>query len=301
MSVITSGNHPKGKWEGVKAHFGQQYEQHPQEWQGVYTTESSSKSREEKVELPGFGLAQVKPQGGGVSYDSHSEGWTKTFTHVVYGLGYIVTREELEDNLYDAVSKSRSTSLARSMATTKNIVAANKFNRAFNSSYTGGDGVEMIATNHPTLDGVQSNELSTAANFSQAAYEDMLIQISKATDTRGLKMALKARGLLYPVDIQFQVDRVLMSSHETESANNDINPVSNLNVSKHMNHYLTSTTAWFVLTDCPHGLTHFQRRALEFTKDNDFDTENAKAKATERYSFDHADWRGIYGTPGLGS
>ena len=298
MSAITSGQFPKGSWSGLNAYFGSMYNQHPQEWKDLFETYGSKKAREEDTELPGFGLASVKAEGTGVSYDTHAEGWTKTYMHVVYALGFIVTREEMDDNLYNQVGSSRAQSLARSMAITKNIIAANVFNNGFNSSYTGGDSKELFATDHPTLDGTQSNELTTAADFSQSALEDLLIQISKATDTRGLKMALQAKKLWYPVDLQFQVDRVLGSSQEPDSANNAINPMARQGLKRCMNHFLTDTDAWGVITDCPHGLKHFERRAIEFTRDNDHDTENKKFKSTERYDFSWTDWRSTYGTPG---
>ena len=298
MSAINTGNFPKGSWEGLNAYFGAQYKDHPQEWMDLFTTYQSNKSREEDTELPGFGLAPIKAQGANVSYDTHSEGWTASYEHVVYGLGFIVTREEIDDNLYNEVGSARTRALARSMAITKNIKGANVFNFANNSSYTGGDGKEMVATDHPTLDGTQSNELATAADFSQAAVEDLLVQISKATDTRGLKMALRAVKLIYPVDIQFEVDRVCLSSLEPDSANNAINPIYGKGMKKCMNHFFTDTDAWWIGTDCPEGLKHFNRRSLEFTQDNTFDSENRKFKATERYDFGWSDWRAVYGSAG---
>lgn len=299
--VITTGNHPKALWPGMHAFWGRQYNEHPQEWSKIFDTESSEKNYEEDTEVTGFGLATVKAQGTAISYDSETQGPTTRYTHVTYGLGYIVTREELEDNLYEAVSKRRIKALSFSVRSTEETVAANILNRAFNSSYVGGDGKEMCATDHPTLDGTQSNELSTAADLSEASIEDMCIQIMQAKNSRGLKFALMPRKLIVAPSEAFNAERILKSSLQSGTANNDVNALRSMGVLPEgvvVNHYLTDPDAWWIKTNAPNGLVRYNRRATEFKQDNDFDTENAKAKSTLRFSIGWTDWRAIYGTPG---
>jgi hypothetical protein len=301
MAVITSGNHPKALWPGINAWFGLSYNKHPLEWTDIFEEKSSDKSYEEQVEATGFGLAPVKPEGSAVSYDSHAQGPTTRYTNVTYALGFIVTEEEEDDNLYAELAKSRAESLAFSHRTTKEIVHANVLNRAFNSSYLGGDGLEMCSTAHVTLDGTQSNELATAADFSEASLEDLLIQISQAKNTRGLQIALVGQKLIVPPALMFEAQRVLKSELRVDTANNDVNAVKSMGLLPGgfaVNHYLTDSDAWFVLTNAPRGLQSFKRKALAFVKDSDFDTSNKKHKAAERYSVGWTDWRGIYGTPG---
>lgn len=302
MSVISRGNHPKALWPGIHAWFGLSYDKYPAQWKGVFDSENSTMAYEEDVESTGFGYAQLKAEGSAISYDSHNQGPTTRYTHVTYGLGYIVTREELEDNKYEKVSRARSRALAFSMKETKEVVMANIFNRAFTSSYTGGDGKEMIATDHPTVAGSQSNELSPAADLSEAALETMLIQIGDATNSRGLKIKLTGRKLIVPPALQFEAERILNSNLRPGTANNDVNAIRSMGMLPDgcmVWNYLTDTDAFFIKTNCPDGLNHFQRRALEFKQDNDFDTENAKAKSTERYSGGWSDWRAVYGSTGV--
>lgn len=299
--VITTGNHPKALWPGVAAWFGTSYREYPLECEMVFDRDSSSKNYEEDVEITGFGLAPVKTEGSSVSYDSHSQGYTKRYTHVAYALGYIVTREELDDNLYEKVSRSRSKSLAFSMRQTKETVGANIFNRAFNSSFTGGDGKELLATDHPSLAGDWSNELAVAADLSEASLEDLLIQIMNAENSRGLKIALTGRKLIVPPNLAFDATRIVKSQLQNDTANNAINAIRAMGLLPEgvmVYHYLTDTDAWFIKTDCPEGLKLYQRTPIEFTRDSDFDTENAKAKAYERYSFGWTDPRCLYGSSG---
>jgi hypothetical protein len=302
MAAITTGSHPKALWPGLHAWWGLSYNKHPLEWSQCFDVkDSSDKAYEEDVEGTGFGLAPVKSEGTSISYDAHTQGPTTRYTHVVYGLGFIVTEEEESDNLYDKLSRSRAESLAFSMRTTKEIVHANIFNRAFNSSYTGGDGLEMCSTAHVTVDGTQSNELATAADFSEASLEDMLINIAQAKNTRGLEVGLMGRSLVVPPALMFEAQRVLHSELRVGTANNDINAVKSMGLLPDgwmVNHYLTDSDAWFIKTNAPNGLTHFKRKALDFAQDSDFDTSNKKHKATERYSAGWTDWRGVYGTPG---
>lgn len=299
--VITTGNHPKALWPGIKAWYGRNYDEHDEEWSKCFTIEGSEKNYEEDVEATGFGLAPVKSQGSSVQYDSETQGDVSRYTHVAYALGYIVTREELDDNLYEMVSKRRAQALAFSMRQTKENVHANIFNRAFNSSYTGGDGKELLATDHPTKDGTQSNELSTAADLSEASLEDLIIQIMGAKNSRGLKISLMPKALLVPRQLWFEANRIMKSTLQNDTANNAVNVLKATNAipeGVYVNHYFTDADAWFVKTNAPRGLMHFDRVANEFSTDNDFDTLNAKAKAYERYSAGWTDFRGLYGSPG---
>ena len=299
--IITTGNHPKALWPGMRAFWGRQYDEHPQEWSNIFDSESSEKNYEEDTEVTGFGLATVKNQGAAVSYDSETQGPTKRYTHVTYGLGYIVTREELEDNLYEVVSKRRIKALSFSVRQTEETVAANIMNRAFNSSYTGADGKEMCATDHPTADGTQSNELATASDLSEAAIEDLCIQIMNAKNSRGLRIAIMPKKLIVPPNEAFNAERILKSTLQSGTANNDINAIRSMGVLPGgvvVNHYLSDTDAWWIKTNAPNGLMRFNRRATEFKQDNDFDTENAKAKSTLRFSVGWTDLRAIYGSPG---
>ncbi len=299
--VITTGNHPKALWPGMRAFWGRQYSEHPQEWSQIFDTESSEKAYEEDAEVTGFGLAPIKTQGGAVSYDTETQGQTKRYTHVTYALGYIVTRDEMDDNLYEVVSKRRIKALAFSIRQTEEIVGANVLNRAFNSSYTGGDSKELCATDHPTVDGTQSNELATAADLSEASLEDLIIQIMEAKNSRGLRISLMPKKLIVPPALAFDAERIINSSLQSGTANNDLNAVKSMGLIKGgavVNHYLTDSDAWFLQTNAPNGLTRFNRRATEFRQDNDFDTENAKAKSSVRFSVGWTDWRGMFGTPG---
>ena len=299
--VITTGNHPKALWPGMRKFWGREYNEHPQEWSEIFESLDSDKNYEEDTEVTGFGLAPVKAQAGAVSYDSESQGPTKRYTHVTYGLGYIVTREELEDNLYEVVSKRRIKALAFSVRQTEEIVAANILNRAFNTSYTGGDGKAMIVSDHPTVSGNQSNVLTTAADLSEASIEDLCIQIMNAKNSRGLNIKVMPRKLIVSPSEAFNAERILKSTLQSGTANNDVNAIKNMGILPDgtcVNHYLTNTDAWFIKTNAPNGLIRFNRRATEFKQDNDFDTENAKAKATLRFSVGWTDWRGVYGTPG---
>ena len=301
MGIITSGNHPKALWPGINKWWGRKYDEHATEYDKIFDIRDSNKSYEETVEVTGFGLAPVKTQGGSVSYDSESQGAISRFINVVYALGYIVTREEIEDNLYEEVSMTRAAALAFSMRQTKETVHANILNRAFNSSYTGGDGKELCATDHPTKSGTQSNELAVAADLSEASVEDLLIQIMGTTNSKGLKINLMGECLIIPRQLFYEATRILKSVLQNDTANNAVNALKSANALPKgivMNHYLTDPDAWFIKTNCPEGMTSFQRRETEFTQDNDFDTENAKAKCTERYVPGWSDFRGIAGSPG---
>lgn len=301
MAVITTGNHPKALWPGIHKFWGRQYNEHPMEWSQIFDGISSEKNYEEDVEVTGFGLASTKAQAAAVSFDSESQGPTTRYTHVTYALGYIVTREEQEDNLYEVVSKRRAKALAFSVRQTEEIVAANVLNRAFNTSYTGGDGKALIVSDHVTVNGSQSNVLAVAADLSEASIEDLIIQCMNATNSRGLKISLMPQKLIVAPANAFNAERILNSTLRSGSPNNDINALKSMGMLPGgvvVNHYLTDTDAFFIKTNAPAGLQRFNRRATEFKQDNDFDTENAKAKSTTRFSVGWTDWRGIFGTPG---
>lgn len=300
MALITTGNHPKALWPGVHAWFGAQYEEHPSEYTRLFDVKGSDQNYEEDVEHTSFGLAPIKPEGQATSYDQHQQGFTKRYIHVAYSLGYQVTREEIADNLYEKVSMSRAQSLAFSMAQTRENVGANVYNRATTAGYTGGDGSLLLASDHPTLAGNQSNILAVAAQLSEASLEDLCIQIMDAKNSRGLKISLRPTELLVSTSDVFEAQRILKSELQNDTANNAINALKSVQAipTHSVNHYFTSTTAWFVRTNAPNGMCWFDREGVEFTKDNDFDTDNAKAKSYMRFSAGWTDWRGLYGTPG---
>ena len=300
--AITTGNHPKSLWPGVKAFFGKTYREKPMVCTMVFDSMTSDKAYEEVVEETGFGLAPQKAEGASVSYDTDSQGYTTRFTNVTYGLGAIVTREAIEDNQYENVASRKASKLARSMRQTKENVHANILNRAFTAAYAGGDGKELLATDHPSLVGNQQNELTVSADLSEASLEDLLTMIRLATDSRGLRIQLEGQKLVVPPQLAFEATRILSSTNQSGTANNDINAMKALGLLPGgvvVWDYLSDTDAFFVKTDAPEGLMTFQRRALALTQDNDFDTENARMKATERFVAGWGDWRGLYGSPGI--
>lgn len=301
MSVVNTGNHPKALWPGVFSMFGMSYNNRDQ-WRDLVTVQTSDKHREEMVQNNGFGLAAVKEQGASIGYDTTSQGGTATALHVVYGLGYIVTREAIEDNLYEKLAMGRAKALKRSMVETKNTVVANWFNRGFDTNYpVGPDAVAMFSASHPSSSGNQSNLLSTAADLSEASLEDLVIQANGATDDRGNKIALQVMSLHIPRQLEFEAARILKSINQNDTANNAINALRATGTfpdGVKVNNFFTDPDAFFIKTDVSDGLTLFQRRELEFTKDNDWGTENALAKATERYSLQIGDFREYYASQG---
>jgi len=300
--VINTSSHPKALWPGVKAWWGKAYNDHNTEYTDLFETVSSDKAYEEDVQLVGFGLAPQKAQGASVTYDSEVQGYTTRYTHVAYSLGYIVTHEELKDNLYSEVSASRAASLARGFRQTKENVAANVYNRAFDANYTGGDGVSLINSAHPqTTGGTWSNQLTVAADLSETSLEDAIIQLMGFTDDRGLLINTMPKSLHIARQNWANANRILSSVYQTGTNNNDINVIkatNSLPMGVKLNHYFTDADAWFIRTDCANGLKHYQREAISFDQDNDFDTMNAKAKGYERYSFGWTDPRALFGSAG---
>lgn len=301
---ITRSAHPSALWPGIYKWFGNAYKEMPKAYESYFQMETSDKAYEEIAEATGFGLAAIKAEGASIQYDTDGEGFKTRFTNVTYGLGYIVTREAIEDNQYRQLSERRSSELARSMNATKCIVHANVLNRGFSGSYLGGDGVALFSNAHPTLDGNQSN-LLTAADLSETGLESAATEIMLMENARGIKIGARPKTLVIHPSEWANATRILESDLQS-GAKTDTTNTNNLNALKVkgivdqvvMDPYLTDADAWFLTTDIPYGLLSFSRRAMEFKQDNDFDTENAKAKATERYAVGHADWRGIFGSSG---
>jgi hypothetical protein len=300
--IITTASHPKALWPGVKAWWGQVYNEHAEEYSKLFDSDTSSQNYEEDVQLTGFGLAPTKSEGSGVAYDSEIQGFTTRYTHIAYALGYIVTKEELDDNLYEQVSRRRAAALAMSFRQTKENVGANIYNRAFNGTYVGGDGVALASTAHPnTSGGTFANRPTVDADLSEAALEDALIAIMGFQNDRGLLINVMPRSLIVARQNWYNANRILKSVYTPSSANNAINAIVATNALPegiHMNHYLTSPNAWFLRTNIQNGLKYYSRVGIQFDQDNDFDTMNAKAKGYERYSFGWTDPRAIYGVNG---
>ena|SRR3990167_5239721 len=303
MANITTGNYAKAMYPGVNAWFGKSYNEFSVEWTALYDSFKSNRNYEEDVFQTSLGLASVKTEGSPVTYDSMRQGWTVRYTHVVYANGFIVTKEAFKDDLYDVVGSRGAQELAFSMRQTKETVASNPYNRAFNSSYTGGDGLELCSTAHVNISGgTWQNELTNAADLSETALEQACIDMSKWQNDRGLKVNITPKSLHIPYDLVFEAERILKTPHRVGTADNDINALYSMGKFPGgivPNHYFTDTDAWFLRTNAAHGMKHFQREALTFAVDNDFDTNNAKFKAEERYVFGWSDPRGLYGSPGV--
>jgi len=303
MSVINTGSIAKLLWPGLNARWGLNYTEHPKEYTDLFDVFSSDKAYEEDQELTGFGLAPAKPQGEATSYDTMTQGYTTRYTHIAYSLGFIITREAIKDNQYEKIGMQRTGSLAFSARQTKENVAANVYNRAQTSGYTGGDGVVLSSTAHTSSAGNWSNRLTTAADLSEASLEDLVIQIGQAENDRGLKISIRPKKLIIPVDLQFEAARILKSTLQSGTANNDINALRSMGAFPDgvaVNHYLTDADAFFIRTDALDGMKLFQREEAEFGQDGDFDTDNLKYKFYERYSFGWTDPRAVY-TNGMGA
>lgn len=301
MGVITSGSFAKALWPGVNAWYGKSYNDYATEWDKLFEKNTSKKAYEEDVGLSSLGLAAIKAEGAPVTYDSERQGFTTRYQHVVYALGFIVTREAFEDDLYDVVGKKKANALARSMRQSKEIVAANVYNRAVTSGYTGGDGVVLLSASHVNVSGgTYSNIIGTTADLSEAALEQACIDIEGFTDDRGLIIAAKPKQLIVPRQLRFEAYRILKADGRVGTDLNDPNALKSMGTfgEPTVNHFLTDTDAWFIRTDVQDGMKYFERRGDQFEMDNDFDTENAKFKASARYSFGWSDPRGIYGSMG---
>lgn len=299
--VITSGSFAKLLWPGLNAIYGKSYNDYAVEWDKLFEKNTSDRAYEEDLGLSSFGLASVKNEGAPITYDTERQGFTSRYNHVVYALGFIVTREMFEDDQYGKVGAQKAKALARSMRQTKEIVGANIYNRAFTAGYTGGDGVTLCSASHPNIaGGTFSNQIGTAADLSEAALEQAVIDIAGFRDDRGLLIAAKPEKLVIPYQLQFEAKRILGADGRVGTDLNDPNVLKDMGIFSNVitNHYLTDPDAWFILTSVKDGLKYFERRGDQFEMDNDFDTENAKFKATARYSFGWTDPRAIYGSAG---
>ena len=287
---------------GLNALFGLEYKRYENEASQIFDQESSDRAFEEEVMLSGFGTADVKPEGQGISYDDAQETYTARYTHETVALAFALTEEAIEDNLYDRISSRYTKALARSMATSKQVKGANVLINAFAASgYDGGDGESLCGNAHPTLNGNQSNVPSTAADLSETSLEQALIDIAGFQDERGLKIAAQGMKMIIPKELQFTAERIMKSQGRVGTADNDINAIKNMGMVPQgftVNHYLTDTDAWFIKTDTPNGMKHFVRAPLKTAIEGDFDTGNVRYKARERYSYGWSDWRGIYGNAG---
>ena len=286
---------------GLNALFGLEYDRYENQHAEIFDTETSDRAFEEEVMLSGFGSAQVKPEGSGVNYDDATESFTARYTHETIALAFAITEEAVEDNLYDKISSRYTKALARSMANAKQVKAANVLNNGFSSSFTGGDGKELFATDHSTTGGNQKNELSTSADLNETSLEQALIDIAGMKDDRGMKVALNGSKMIIPVNLQFTAERLMKSNQRVGTSDNDTNAVKSMGMVPQgyvVNNYLTDTDAWFIKTDAPNGMKHFQRAPISTKMEGDFETGNVRYKSRERYSFGWSDWRGIFGSPG---
>ena len=294
--AISRGQLVKELEPGLNALFGLEYKNYANEHAEIFDTENSDRAFEEEVMLSGFANAQVKAEGQGVLFDSANETFTARYTHETIALAFAITEEAIEDNLYDRISSRYTKALARSMANAKQVKAANVLNRAFNSSYLGGDSKELCATDHAIVAGTEQNELTTAADLNETSLEQALIDIAALTDERGLKIAARGMKAIVPSALQFTVERLMKSPGRVGTADNDINAVKNMGMVPQgyvVNHYLTDTDAWFIKTDVPNGMKHFVRAPIKTAMEGDFDTGNVRYKARERYVFGCSDPRGI--------
>lgn len=287
---------------GLNALFGMEYGRYENQHAEIYTTESSDRAFEEEVMLSGFGAAPTKSEGSAVNFDDANEAYTARYNHETIALAFSITEEAVEDNLYDRLSTRYTRALARSMAHTKQVKAASVLNNAFDSSVTGGDGVELCATNHPLTNGSTfANEPSTAADLNETSLEDALINIAGFVDERGLKVALRGMKLIVPRQLQFVAERLMVSNLRVGTADNDVNAIRSMGMLPDgyaVNDFLTDSDAFFILTDAPRGFVHFERVPLSTQMEADFDTGNMRFKARERYSFGYSDPRCVFGSPG---
>lgn len=288
---------------GLNALFGLTYKQYPEEHKLIFDTENSDRAWEEELKLSGFGLASTKTEGAGITYDSAQEAWSARYTHETIALGFAITEEAIEDNLYDSLSARYTKALAKSMAETKQIKAASVINNAFSSSFLGGDAKALCATDHPLVNGgTNANTPTTAVDLNETAIENMWIQIAGWTDERGLKIAARPKKLLISVNDAFAAERLLKAQGRIATSDNDIAAMVSMGVFPEgyaIGHYFTDTDAWFVKTDIPDGLKHFVRAPLKTATEGDFETGNFKYKSRERYSFGWTDPLALWGSPGI--
>ena len=299
--AISRGQLVKELEPGLNALFGLEYKRYENQHAEIFDTENSDRAFEEEVMLSGFANAQVKPEGSGVTFDNAQETFTARYSHETIALAFAITEEAIEDNLYDRLASRYTKALARSMANTKQVRAANVLNNAFNANFAGGDGVELCSAVHPTIAGTFSNELATSADLNETSLEQSLIDIAAFTDERGLKVAARGVKMIIPSELQFTAERLMKSQGRIGTADNDINAVVSMGMIPQgyvVNNYLTDTDAYFIKTDVPNGMKMFVRSPIKTAMEGDFDTGNVRYKARERYSFGFSDPRGIFGSPG---
>jgi hypothetical protein len=287
---------------GLNALFGMEYARYGEEHKEIYESETSERSFEEETKLSGFSAAPVKNEGSAIAYDNAQEAWSTRYTHETIALGFSITEEAIEDNLYDSLSSRYTKSLARAMAYTKQVKAAAVLNNGFSASYPGGDGVSLFNASHPLISGgVNSNTPSTQVDLNETSLEAAVIQIAAWTDERGLLIAAKPKKMIVPPNLMFVAKRLLDTELRVSTADNDINAIKQMGAIPEgyaVNHFLTDTNAWFLTTDVPNGLKHFVRTPLSNSMDGDFDTGNVRYKARERYSFGWSDPLGMWGSSG---
>jgi hypothetical protein len=299
--AISRGQLVKELEPGLNALFGLEYKRYENQHAEIFDTENSDRAFEEEVMLSGFANAQVKPEGSGVTFDNAQETFTARYSHETIALAFAITEEAIEDNLYDRLASRYTKALARSMANTKQVRAANVLNNAFNANFAGGDGVELCSAVHPTIAGTFSNELATSADLNETSLEQSLIDIAAFTDERGLKVAARGVKMIIPSELQFTAERLMKSQGRVGTADNDINAVVSMGMIPQgyvVNNYLTDTDAYFIKTDVPNGMKMFVRSPIKTAMEGDFDTGNVRYKARERYSFGFSDPRGIFASPG---
>ena len=301
--AITRSQLVKELEPGLNALFGLEYKRYENEHEQIFSIETSDRAFEEEVMLTGFGSAPVKTEGAGMAYDTAQESFTARYTHETIAMAFALTEEAIEDNLYDRLSVRYTKALARSMSNTKQVKAASVLNNGFTGgSFAGGDGVALMSTAHPTAMGPNfANTPTVPADLNETSLEQGIIDIAAFTDERGLKVALTARKLVVPKELQFTAERLMKTSLRVATADNDINAIVSMGLIPEgyvVNHYLTDTDAFFLLTDAPNGLKMFNRSPVKTAFEGDFETGNVRYKARERYSFGFSDPRGIYGSPG---
>ena len=286
---------------GLNALFGMEYSRYPEEWRSCFEVENSDRAFEEETKLSGFGTAPVKDEGAAIAYDDAQEVYTARYTHEAIAMGFSITQEAVEDNLYDSLSARYTKALARAFQNTKEVKGAAIFNEGF-TGQTGGDGKSVFATDHPLVSGgTNANEPSTAVDLNETALEAAIISIGKWTDERGLKIAARPKKLLIPSDLQFVAERLMKTEGRVGTADNDVNAVRSMSAvpgGYMVNHYLTDTDAWFLGTDIPNGFKHFSRVAMQTSMEGDFETGNVRYKGRERYSFGYSDPLAYYGSAG---
>jgi len=300
--AITRSQLVKELEPGLNALFGLEYKRYENEHEEIFSIETSDRAFEEEVMLTGFGAAPVKTEGAGVQYDNAIESFTARYTHETIAMAFALTEEAVEDNLYDRLAGRYTKAMARSMAHTKQVKGAAVLNNGFDAAYPGGDGVALFSTAHPTaLSSNFSNRPAVGADLNETSLEQGIIDIAAFIDERGLKVALTARKLIVPKELQFTAERLMKSTLRTATADNDVNAVKSMGLIPEgyaVNHYLTDTNGWFLITDAPNGLKMFERSPIKTAFEGDFDTGNVRYKARERYSFGWSDPRGAYGSPG---